>query len=898
MGRFTSFDKFLDLFPEKPRERIKGGFNVLCPIHSDHKPSLSLVLEGTRILVKCQAGCKMEDVLRALGLKTSDLFLNSRKPKPERRQIEAIYEYTDANGKPFQVVRTKPKGFYQRRPDGKGGYINDLKGIIPTLYHQDELEEAIASGRFIFVVEGEKDVNVLRKLGFTATTNPMGAGKWHERYSRVLTGADVIIISDNDAPGKSHAYQVAESCLKTAKRVRVLHLTEAHDTSDWLDRGHTAEELSEIANECPDYRSIEKPVIAVGNRQLRDVTTDSLNALQQANKSSPQIFQRGRTLVRVIVDKGTPCLDTLDEASLRGVLTRAADFIKIIESGQAETSPPLDVVRDILALKKWGFPYLLAITTTPVIRSDGTVLSAPGYDERTELFYYSHLDLPSIPEISTERQTNDAVELVKELLWDFPFDSEASRANAIAALFTPVLRPLVDGPVPLAVVDKPQSGTGASLLCNIIALIATGETSGMIGGFRTDEEWRKNITTTLLRGHQIVVIDNADGDLCSPSLASLLTSRSWRDRLLGRNEEISTPNTTCWFANGNNIRLKGDLPRRAYWIRMDAQEAQPWLRPYNNFRHPNLIDWAKEKRGNILVGILTIARAWVLGGKSSPDDVPVIGSFESWCQALGGIMSFIGVKGFLGNLQAMYAMTDPETPQWEYFVETWTQVLGDKAVTMAEVARQLKDNETFRQTLPETLATVEDKSFTKKLGTALARRLGMRFTNGLVITKFGTKQRAILWKIQEATGTDSPIFSFKSESSEFTPTYYHRAGNRAEDSEEKEKVENEIMKGKLVEQDSQDSLSATKPSVSSGPDRSQYICLPDGRILNWQWCLLTWTKLGKPCMTEIKELDISLYLYPEKLSTQKLQLIVDWLEKHSGEKMVGDVQPVELWHLN
>jgi len=574
------------------------------------------------------------------------------------------------------------------------------------------------------------------------------------------------------------------------------------------------------------------------------------------------------------------------------MLTRTADFTKVTESGQADTSPPLDVVRDILALKKWGFPYLLAITTIPVIRRDGTVLTVPGYDERTELFYYSHLDLPSIPETPTDRQISDAVEVVKELLWDFPFDSEASRANAIAALFTPVLRPVIDGPVPLAVVDKPQAGTGASLLCDVIALIATGEITGMIGGFRNDEEWRKNITTTLLRGHQIVVIDNVDGHLFSPSLASLLTSRSWRDRILGRNEEISMPNTTCWFANGNNIRLEGDLPRRAYWIRMDAQEAQPWLRPYDEFRHPNLVDWTRENRVNVLVSILTIARSWVLTGAPVPDDVPTIGSFESWCHTLGGIMNFIGVKGFLHNLQAMYAMTDPETPQWLCFLETWRQILGDKAVTTAEVAKQLKDNEDFRETLPDTLVTVEDKSFTKKLGTALAHRLGMRFTSGLVITKVGTKQRAILWKIQEARDIDSPVFSFKSESGESAPASYPCARKTIEGPEEKEEVENEIMSGKLVGQDSQDSLSATKPSVSSDPDRSQHIRLPDGRILNWQWCLLTWAKLGKPCMTEIKELDISLYLYPERLSAQKLGLIVDWLEKHSGEMMPGELPEI------
>jgi hypothetical protein len=524
--------------------------------------------------------------------------------------------------------------------------------------------------------------------------------------------------------------------------------------------------------------------------------------------------------VRVVANGESACIDSLDEAGLRGILSRAANFFhKLTTKGEdgkdVEVSPPLDVVRDILSLKDWEFPHLLAITTTPVIRQNGTILSTLGYDDSTMLFYYSRSKLPTIPDCPTEEEIHDAVQLVKELLWDFPFDSEASQANAVAALFSPILRPLIDGLIPLTVIDKPQQGTGASLLCEIIALISTGRNAVMTAGFRNDEEWRKNITTTLLRGRQIVVIDNVDGDLYAPSLAGLLTMHVWSDRVLGRNEDVLIPNTTCWFTNGNNIKLRGDLPRRSYWIRLDAQEAQPWLRSPSEFRHPNIVAWARENRGKILAGILTIARAWVLTGKPIPDDVPVIGNFESWCYTIAGILNFTGIKGFLGNLQSMYTMADPETPGWMVFLEVWYEIFGNEPVSTSEIIKKLKSDDNLCNSLPGSLGDVEDKKFAQKLGSALSRRLQMRFTNGLVITKAGKKQHAVLWKVDKAANLASPIFSFGGEAGE--ACLYQAPGEKNDG--EKMEIEKNI-EGGGVEQASPDSHLATKPGEAQSPDES------------------------------------------------------------------------------
>jgi len=246
-SNMAAFEAFLQRFPAKPRRRLADGVQVRCPAHEDKEPSLSVRLADARILLHCHAGCSREAVLAALGLSWGDLFLNGT--RPGQREIAAVYRYAG-----FEVVRTTPKGFYQRRPDGQGGYVNNVRGVTLSLYRQDGLPAAVAAGTPVFVVEGEKDVDRLCSLGLAATCNPMGAGKWRESYSQSLRGADVVIIPDADTPGRDHAEAVARSCYGKAAKVRLLELPGAEDVSDWLAHGHTVSELGDLAARAPEWQ--------------------------------------------------------------------------------------------------------------------------------------------------------------------------------------------------------------------------------------------------------------------------------------------------------------------------------------------------------------------------------------------------------------------------------------------------------------------------------------------------------------------------------------------------------------------------------------------------------------------------------------------------------------------
>ena len=144
---------------------------------------------------------------------------------------------------------------------------------------------------------------------------------------------------------------------------------------------------------------------------------------------------------------------------------------------------------------------------------------------------------------------------------------------------------------PLAVVDAPRAGSGKGLLANLAAIVATGCPAPVQAAPDTEAEWGKVLTALLDIGSTFIFIDEVS-TLRSAKLGAVLTASEHRDRRLGRSEMIRVPQRATCVAAGNNVQLGGDLPRRCYRIRLDSQEARPWLR--TGFKHANIEAWALE----------------------------------------------------------------------------------------------------------------------------------------------------------------------------------------------------------------------------------------------------------------------------------------------------------------
>jgi hypothetical protein len=528
------------------------------------------------------------------------------------------------------------------------------------------------------------------------------------------------------------------------------------------------------------------PFIRVNDRNLHEIADDAQRAVQAA--FADRLFMREGKLVRLATtEQRRPFITQLSAPALRDRMSQAARFVKIYVRGDGfeivPAHPPQGVTQVLLTRDTWQLRPLRGITEIPVLRPDGSVLATPGHDAATALIYDPAHDLqvPTIPEVPTQQQLHAAVDyLLNEVLIDFPFEQDgqgvsASRANALALLLTPIVRPLINDLVPLAVLDKPQQGTGASLLTEVVSMITTGCHSSMRGAPDTEDEWRKGITAALRAGETMAIIDNVRRPLDSASLARVLTARVWEDRRLGRSENVMLPHEATWMATGNNIELRGDMLRRTYWIRLNARTARPWQR--TGFTHDPLLPWVAEHRGEILASLLTLARAWVAVGKPSAA-VPTIGSFNTWAQTIGGILVHADIPGFLGNLNVLYDAHDEATTQWTTFLRAWHRTYGTRALLLSDVIADMRSGEyafhELRACLPEDflddLSVKSEKGpsrLQRRLGNAFKKFVDRYFQNDLHIVKAGKAHQAIKWRVLQ--GNETPREDYRAVDSPDSP---------------------------------------------------------------------------------------------------------------------------------
>ena len=233
-----------------------------------------------------------------------------------KKEVETTYRYADEHGKLlFEVVRFKPKDFRQRRPDGSGGRTWNVQGVRRVLYRLPEVVKA----EQVFVVEGERDADMLASWGVAATTNPGGAGKWKPEYSEFLRGKRAVIIPDADEPGRRHALDVASSLLGVAAEVRIVELPGAKDVSAWSEQGGSRELLGRLAQDA------------------QPTTRDSQETLR-----AKWLPAQGVTAATKTSERAAPQKDLLLELAATASLFRTQDgtaFADTVVNGHRETWP-------------------------------------------------------------------------------------------------------------------------------------------------------------------------------------------------------------------------------------------------------------------------------------------------------------------------------------------------------------------------------------------------------------------------------------------------------------------------------------------------------------------------------------------------------------------------------
>ncbi len=495
------------------------------------------------------------------------------------------------------------------------------------------------------------------------------------------------------------------------------------------------------------------------------MSEQALDAIRQANADRPEVFARSGEMVALHYDEQRQrvILKSVDKETLRGILMRCATWLrtKVNKDGtvdEMQTTPPGFVLEDILSMSPhhWQLPIVKGVVEVPIVRLDGSIWVVPGYDERSKLIYHPTEDLAGfhVPDQPTPDDVSAAVDLLNEMVHDFPWYGEqdaevagaakyADRANAVAAMITQVARPLIAGPVPAYLVDKPAPRTGASLLQELMYTVLTGQAPTMKPTPESNEEFRKYITGELAAGTSIVLLDNIEQRLKAPALATIITAPAWRDRKMGSNAIVDYENRLFWLLNGNNVQLSPDLAPRCFYSRLDARMARPGER--EEFLHSDIRRWVKENRARLLRAVYVLIRAWIVTGRPAPEKLPKLGSFENWVSVVGGVLHHTGIEGFMANQTALYDAADQSAVQWDTFLLAVHRVFRGP-FTVAEVADRLEVEDKpgveriLSPTLPEELDDGRQKgghAFRTRIGRAFTRKRDVVFPSGAMLKKGG-----------------------------------------------------------------------------------------------------------------------------------------------------------------
>ena len=298
----------------------------------------------------------------------------------------------------------------------------------------------------------------------------------------------------------------------------------------------------------------------------------------------------------------------------------------------AQSDPPLKVSAAIADEPGgWRSPRLAGLTEVPILRPNGQVVTALGYDTSSRLYLHGG------PFKSITNDPQAAMGVLLDVLSEFPFVRLHHRSAALSLLLTSVIRRQLTS-APMFGVSAREAGTGKGALAALASIMATGRRSPETPWPASPEEQRKLITATLIAGQSVLIPDNLTSVLESVQLCVLLTAELWSDRQLGASRMVQLPASVLVVATGNNLTIAGDLCRRVVPVEMDAGCEHPELREFGR----ELVPWAIANRPRLVAAALSVLAAYIRMGSPLPAGFKPLGSFEQWSRTVWGAVMWMG----------------------------------------------------------------------------------------------------------------------------------------------------------------------------------------------------------------------------------------------------------------
>ena len=489
--------------------------------------------------------------------------------------LVVTYTYTDEDGAPLYFVdryeRETPggkveKSFVQRSPTAE-----NLHGVRRVLYNLP----AVVKSRQVFIVEGEKDVETMRRLNLVATTNSGGGKYWQADFNPFFEGKEVVIIPDNDEVGHAHAAALLAQIKPLAASVKVVEVSKLPkgDITDYIEKeGGTVASLLEMVKDAP----------------IADIPEDAdVLRAKELNAEPLRNWVWGEPTVKGHGDKQrtiTPKLPRGVDEVCAEVRSRFLNFPRRLGSVLFDYTRNADPKKRIILkiaskdefkawvngtschqsdfenggnFAQWAEVFARLWQTVPVY--DG-VARAPWYPQRDDVF-------PIYPILPTADPTHARF---WELIDRFCPATDADR-TLIAAFFCAPMFYNTAGQSPAWAIDTADAqGSGKTTLVNLCALLY-GETPIGLDLKTVDKDLtqiKKRLLSSEGRERRIALFDNITSSFKGANLADFITAEKITGMAPYGHGEESRPNDLTWVATMNGGNVDTDMATRTYKLKI------------------------------------------------------------------------------------------------------------------------------------------------------------------------------------------------------------------------------------------------------------------------------------------------------------------------------------------
>jgi putative DNA primase/helicase len=432
-------------------------------------------------------------------------------------------------------------------------------------------------------------------------------------------------------------------------------------------------------------------------------------AMRDLFAASGKLFDRGMP-VRVIkpADGGPSSATRLTKHNVVIEAHRLCQPVKYDARGdRVEVTLPDRIAQMYLDMVgEWKLPPLAGVSTAPLLSADGRVRAADGYDRATAL-WCSIVPTMTLPPRPSRADAEAALRLLRQGFRTFPFGDAPRRWNAslgvevvdtleplgrdesafLVGLLTAVCRPslwLAPGMLFTAPAVS-GAGSGKGLLVRAICAIAFGIQPRAFTSGGERHELDKRLAAELIEAQPALFLDNANGvTLRSDTLASVLTERPARVRVLGETRMVLLNSTAFVAVTGNGLSVTEDLARRFILCELDAHCEDPELRPFAS----GFLENIECRRGELLAAVLTIWR-WGRQNTTGLTRGKPLGSFETWSEWCRDPLVALGCCDPVERIEALKA-NDPRRQRIGELFRAWWEHHGPTPMKANDLAEPVK----------------------------------------------------------------------------------------------------------------------------------------------------------------------------------------------------------------